>query len=179
MAGTCLNCGKYIPSGSGYYSKKQKSEGRLMATLSVLNHSEDTYPKQGKFCCERCYNEYILTHPEEMSKKEAKASKKEAKKAAAAKKLEDSKVTSDESLEKISHLCLVAGLVGAHRFAVGKFLTGIIMPATAVFGIAMAIANRELQMLSLVAVDIVWWLYDFATIKAKKFTDKYGHTIRN
>ena len=129
MAGTCLNCGKYIPSGSGYYSKKQKSEGRLMATLSVLNNSEDTSPKQGKFCCERCYNEYILTHPEEMSKKEAKASKKEAKKVAAAKKLEDSKVTSDESLEKISHLCLVAGLVGAHRFAVGKFLTGIIMPA--------------------------------------------------
>lgn len=146
---------------------------------------------EDRFCCKGCQEKYFERKRAERErykaheaarkaeKLAAEEAKKAAKKAAAAKKLEDSKVTSDESLEKISHLCLVAGLVGAHRFAVGKFLTGIIMPATAVFGIAMAIANRELQMLSLVAVDVVWWLYDFATIKAKKFTDKYGHTIRN
>ncbi len=92
--------------------------------------------------------------------------------------LEKAKVTSSESLSRISRLCLTMGFLGVHRFAVGKFISGIAMPGVLVFGIMMAITERDATMLAISAVDIVWWLFDFATIKAKKFTDKFGNTIK-
>lgn len=32
--------------------------------------------------------------------------------------------------------------------------------------------------LGLLLVNVAFWLFDLATLKAKKFTDKYGYTIR-
>ncbi len=116
---------------------------------------------------------------EEKAKKQAKKEQeKEKKEAKKADMLEKAKVTSSESLSRISRLCLTMGFLGVHRFAVGKFISGIAMPAILVFGIMMAITERDATMLAISAADIVWWLFDFATIKAKKFTDKFGNTIK-
>ena len=148
------------------------------------------------FCCDGCYEKYKAREAARIEKwKEEKAKKKEEKKNQAAERaiakeekankkeekkkqaLENAKVTSSESLSKVSHLCLTLGYLGVHRFAVGKFVSGLIMPVLLISGIIAAFTNN-LSMLALSAVDIAWWLLDFAKIKAKKFTDKFGNTIR-
>lgn len=90
------------------------------------------------FCSEKCRRHFFESYPGEYFKtvEEAKAYRKGAKnekKAAKAEKkkesLEKTKVTSSESLSRISRLCLTLGFLGVHRFAVGKFISGIAMPA--------------------------------------------------
>lgn len=138
------------------------------------------------FCSMGCKMQYDLLQTQHDANAKALRAEAEAQKAAkkAAKvekkkeTLEKAKVTSSESLSKISRLCLTLGFLGVHRFAVGKFISGIVMPVLLILGIISSITNKNPAMLALSAADIVWWLFDFATIKAKKFTDKFGNTIK-
>lgn len=170
----CLNCGKPIFPGSGY--KKG---------LAKFDSSE------ALFCCETCYDEYqekqaikrnakiqakAAKKEAKVAKKEAKATKKEADREA---KFEKAKTTSDESLAKVTKLCLVAGYVGAHRFVVGKTKSAILMILWIVFVLFYTFTNGFTPgALLLLLLNVAIWLYDFALIKAKKFTDSHGYTIR-
>jgi len=55
-------------------------------------------------------------------------------------------------------LCLVAGIVGAHRFYVGKTGSGVLMLFT-------------------LGGCGFWTLYDLFMIVTNKFTDKYGQPL--
>ena len=112
------------------------------------------------------------------AKEAKKQAKKEAKEAPKREKIANAKITSDKSLSDISKKCLTLGLLGVHRFAVGKFFTGLCMPGLVVFAIAMAVSNKDPGMLLIALGDVFWWLYDLCRIKAKMFTDKSGHTVR-
>ena len=115
------------------------------------------------------------------AKREEKEAKKEKKAAVAAEKLEKSKTTSQESLEKITHLCMIGGIVGLHRFAVGKVKSAILLDLVIVVAIFEAFFSTygfQPSFLGLLLVNVAFWLFDLAQLKAKKFTDKYGYTIR-
>lgn len=181
----CEECGKDYRTDRYCLYSKDWTGGK--ALLKVLSDYDKAGPERDKyikrFCSERCQVEFLQRHPGEYYKttEEVKANRKGGKVEKQAKKeeaLEKAKVTSSESLSKISRLCLTLGFLGVHRFAVGKFISGIVMPVLLILGIISAITNKEPAMLALSAVDIVWWLFDFATIKAKKFTDKFGNTIK-
>lgn len=115
------------------------------------------------------------------AKREEKEAKKEKKAAAAADKLEKSKTTSQESLEKITRLCMIGGIVGLHRFAVGKIKSAILLDlviVAAIFEAFFSTYGFQPNFLGLLLINVAFWLFDLATLKAKKFTDKYGYTIR-
>lgn len=115
------------------------------------------------------------------AKRQAKERKQEKKAAEAADKLEKSKTTSQESLEKITRLCMIGGIVGLHRFAVGKAKSAILLDLVIVVAIFEAFFSAygfQPSFLGLLLVNVAFWLFDLAQLKAKKFTDKYGYTIR-
>lgn len=178
----CPNCGKTV-YGGGYYveppKELKKSIKRLLFEEMTGIEKKDGKTSHYYFCCPACGAEYyeklLNGNHEKINGNQNTINEKADKKK---EKIENSKVQSDESLTKISKLCLTAGYLGIHRFAVGKFVSGITMPVLLIMGIAMAITNNDVSMLSISAVDIVWWLFDLAVIKSKKFTDKYGHTIK-
>lgn len=68
-------------------------------------------------------------------------------------------ITSDKSRKKAYLLCLFGGILGLHRFYVGKTGTGILYACTA-------------------GGFIVGWLYDLRKIKKKEFTDNVGMPLR-
>lgn len=178
----CPNCGRIVVDGGVFVTNpyRSRSKGKVIGRAAVtLLSAGDIHLSTDKFCCRRCGDEFwkrwTIENAERVSKKEEKKNEKVNEKK---EKLENSKETSTESLAKVSKACLVAGYLGAHRFAVGKFGSGLLMPILLVLGIVGAIMGRNPSMLGMAGVDIVWWLYDLAVIKSKKFTDKYGHTIR-
>ena len=145
--------------------------------------------KGGSFCSRKCYLEYKAANEaereaklkEKQAKQEAKERKREKKAAEAADKLEKSKTTSQESLEKITRLCMIGGIVGLHRFAVGKIKSAILLDLViiaAIFEAFFSTYGFQPSFLGLLLVNVAFWLFDLATLKAKKFTDKYGYTIR-
>lgn len=168
---TCKNCGKP-------YSVRTGSQ-KWATTFSG-----------GGFCCQGCADEYLIRSQQaeaireqnaarkEAAKEAKKQAKKEAKEAPKREKIANAKITSDKSLSDISKKCLTLGLLGVHRFAVGKFFSGLCMPGLVVFAIAMAVSNKDPGMLLIALGDVFWWLYDLCRIKAKMFTDKSGHTVR-
>ena len=108
--------------------------------------------------------------------KERKEAKKEEKKQKA---LENSKITSDESLAKTFKLCLVGGYIGVHDFALGKLKTGIIKAIIAIYVVYITIVKKDPSFLMFLLINIAWWGIDLIRIKSGKFTDKYGYSIRN
>lgn len=180
----CEECGRsYVTDRYRLWSKDWTGGKGLVKILTDDGKGPDRDEYVKHFCSERCQIDFLQRHPGEYFKTqdEVKANRKggkvekESKKAEA---LEKAKVTSSESLSKVSRLCLTMGFLGVHRFAVGKFVSGIVMPVLLILGIISSITNKNAAMLMLSAVDIVWWLFDLATIKAKKFTDKFGNTIK-
>lgn len=142
------------------------------------------------YCSRACYDAHQDALEKERQRSaqakkerlEAKKAKREEKEAAvAAEKLEKSKTTSQESLEKITHLCMIGGIVGLHRFAVGKAKSAILLDLVIVVAIFEAFFSTygfQPSFLGLLLVNVAFWLFDLAQLKAKKFTDKYGYTIR-
>ena len=161
----CPNCGQMIQGYGGYVSYSDGS------TKKGVFERKKGY----RFCCKKCSDEYWANNPGEVTVKKDKKAKKEKEKR---EKVEKAKTTSDKSLSDISKKCLTLGLLGVHRFAVGKFFTGLCMPGLVVFAIAMAVSNKDPGMLLIALGDVFWWLYDLCRIKAKMFTDKSGHTVR-
>lgn len=166
----CPVCGKNVTAG-GYWMGDPRLKG-LKKSFS-----------QKRFCSLTCAEQYWSTHEssysEKQKKKEAKEEKKEAIKKEKKEKIkENAKITSDESLEKVTKACLFAGLLGAHRFLVGKFISGLCMPFFLVYAIILSINEKSPRMLLIALIDVVWWLFDLLKIKCKKFTDKQGYTIK-
>ena len=169
MANVCDWCGKpipkdvYITAGSG--------------DLNCPYH----------FCSQKCRTEFQEKQQQaaaeraqaKAEKKQAKIAEKERKEAKKQEILEKSKVTSDENLDKIFKLCLIGGLVSLHRFAVGKIKSAVILDLILIFVVFSAISNKAPEMLIYVLINVAFWVIDLITIKMKKFTDKYGYTIRN
>lgn len=195
IIGNCVNCGKPIIKGSGYIPKAKSKVGRFFQVMNAIQPvsygNGVTSEEVPHFCCERCYLEYcemaesqanasqqakIQKKQAKVAEKERKEAKKEAKKQKA---LENSKITSDESLAKTFKLCLVGGYIGVHDFALGKLKTGIIKDIIAFYAIFGAISNKAPGMLAILLVNIAWWGIDLIRIKSGKFTDKYGYSIRN
>lgn len=134
------------------------------------------------FCSTACEAQWKADHAARVeAKQQAKIAKQEAKVEKKEAKLEKSKTTSDESLQRITKLCLVAGYVGVHRFAVGKIKSAILLVLWTLFIIYLTFFSGSgfaPRALSLLLVNVAVWLFDFMLLKAKKFTDKYGYTIR-
>lgn len=173
----CPVCGKNVTAG-GYSMGDPRLKG-LKKTLSTE-----------RFCSLTCAEQYWSTHEssfyQKLKKKEAKNEQKESieeekreKREEKKKEIkENAKITSDESLEKVTKACLFAGLFGVHRFLVGKFISGFCMPFFLVYAIILAINEKSPRMLLIALIDVVWWLFDLLKIKCKKFTDKQGYTIK-
>lgn len=147
----CPNCGRIIAANDGVWRKNSHVTGfRGLLTFR-------------KFCTDRCANEYWALHPYK-----------------GVHSLENAEVTSSKSLSKVQRLCLMFGYLGVHRFAVGKIASGIIMSILFIQGIVSLITNtyRDTILPTFLIVDVVWWIVDFEKLKSKKFTDKFGHTLR-
>ena len=178
----CEECGRDYRTDRYRLWSKDWTGGKalvhILADGDKKGAERDKYVKY--FCSEKCQYEFLQRHPGEYFKtqEEVKANRNGSKVEKKKETLENAKVTSSESLSKVSHLCLTLGYLGVHRFVVGKFVSGIVMPVLLILGIISSITNKNPAMLALSAVDIVWWLLDLAKIKSKKFTDKFGNTIR-
>lgn len=76
---------------------------------------------------------------------------------------------------------MIGGIVGLHRFAVGKAKSAILLDLVIVVAIFEAFFSTygfQPSFLGLLLVNVAFWLFDLAQLKAKKFTDMYGYTIR-
>ena len=173
----CANCGRRFVDGGIFRANGNSKAGK------VLNFLSDN----GRwFCCEGCANQFQggSTSPAAAGPSEAeikaklKAEKAERKAEKQAEKRANAEITSDFELAKIYKLCLVAGYVGIHDFFVGKIGLGFVKILIPILCIVMTISQKSAMPLAFLGVNIVLWVLDLVALKAKRFTDGKGYTIR-
>lgn len=68
------------------------------------------------------------------------------------------------------------------RHEEGDVLSAILLDLViiaAIFEAFFSTYGFQPSFLGLLLVNVAFWLFDLATLRAKKFTDKYGYTIRD
>ena len=157
----------------------------------IIGKDANFYRASGlEFCCVGCAEKYLerkdskdaatkaqraemlAKDRERRAEKEAMREKKKADKEARA------EITSDMNLAKVTSLCIKGGVIGLHDFYVGKIWMGILKILIPVMSVFMTISEKSAVPLTLIAVNLVLWGLDYLALKAKRFTDGKGHTIR-
>ena len=188
---TCAQCGVTVKGSKYNITKNGRKPGSKVAHV-LLNGLAGASPSAQKcgevfggsggepseydeglfFCSENCLMAYVGEHKADFVKtgngrkilKETERRKKAA-------------IVSSIKLSDVKKKCLTLGFLGVHRFVVGKYLTGLLMPVLLILGIVMAIIKRDISMIAFSLIDIGWWIIDISKVFSKKFTDKKGNTI--
>ena len=76
-------------------------------------------------------------------------------------------------------LCWLFGLLGVHRFYIGKYLTGSLYPLTWGLAAVLSLSKNEIIPIIPVGLLLLWWIVDVMRIIMGKFTDRENRPIVN
>lgn len=85
---------------------------------------------------------------------------------------------SDKKILPAFLLCFLLGVLGAHRFYVGRNNSGALMIVLLCSFFIWALSDIEVLMIATVAGLIVWALIDLIMIISGSFTDKNGNQLK-